>query len=355
MQLINFLVTKLFKRTIDLKNLNPDDVNEPIKNFDALWRELKQSQVDLIGSEKQLFWKKKYTQYRSQITSTTSNKELFKISSDLIKELNDGHSLLHAKFDEEILLSELPYLQKFKHGFYSYEMDKISEDNFFLKRINSTLVQNGFHPPKNDSVPHYHTVHSKSDKCGYLCFAMYKSQGEFIDRLISDYFHLDALIIDLRYNRGGSDNVAFKIAKRFITEKGTLYYKQERKKGQNKLSRLKAIKLNSTTKKPFTKKVILLTSDATASSLEVFLLSLKGLPNVTVIGDKTEGILSDIRYFSLPNSWLGMTSTCNFFSKELVCCEKIGLEPDHYYHLDNDDQENQDKLILKALELIETS
>lgn len=320
-----------------------------------LWNELKQSHVNLAGAEEQLSWKKNYLKYRAQVTSTTSNKVLFKICNDLINELNDGHTVLYAKFDEEIILSELPYLQKFKYGFYSYETDNIHADNFFLNRINSTLVQNGFHPPKSDSVLHYHTVHSKSDKYGYLCFAMYKPQGVFIDRMITEYMHLNALIIDLRYNRGGSDRVAYNIAKRFMTEKGLLYYKQERKRGQNKLSPLRAITLKSKSKNPFTKKVILLTSDATASSLEVFLLSLKGLTNVTVLGDKTEGILSDIRYFNLPNSWLVMNSTTNFFSNEKVCCEKVGLEPDLYYRTDNDDQEKTDRILLKALELLESN
>ncbi len=45
----------------------------------------------------------------------------------------------------------------------------------------------------------------------------------------------------------------------------------------------------------FTKPIIILTSDWSASATEIFVLAMKELPYVTVIGNRTEGILPTSR------------------------------------------------------------
>ncbi|MEL7221232.1 MAG: S41 family peptidase, partial [Bacteroidota bacterium] len=78
----------------------------------------------------------------------------------------------------------------------------------------------------------------------------------------------------------------------------------------------------------YTGPIVILTSDFTASAAEVFLLLVKDLPNVTIIGDNTEGIFSDMYEFKLPNKWQVSLSHQQYLSKDKMNYEGIGIAPD---------------------------
>jgi carboxyl-terminal processing protease len=54
---------------------------------------------------------------------------------------------------------------------------------------------------------------------------------------------------------------------------------------------------------PFAKQVVLITNDRTVSAADVFALMMSELPNVTIIGEPTNGSYSDIYSKKLPNGW----------------------------------------------------
>ena len=66
----------------------------------------------------------------------------------------------------------------------------------------------------------------------------------------------------------------------------------------------------------FVQSIVILTSDYTASAAEVFLLLMKDLPYVTIVGDHSEGIFSDVYEFKLPNKWEIGLSHQQFFSMD---------------------------------------
>ena len=95
----------------------------------------------------------------------------------------------------------------------------------------------------------------------------------------------------------------------------------------------------------------MLTSDWSASAAEVFLLAMKELPYVKVVGNRTEGIFSDMFEFKLPNVWIVSLSNMQFFSTEMVNYEGKEIEPD--FKILNYKKDKSDNLLLKAIELLD--
>ena len=111
---------------------------------------------------------------------------------------------------------------------------------------------------------------------------------------------LEGVIVDIRDNPGGEDEIAYEIANRFVEEERIGHYKRTKTgPGETDFSQLKPWRLKPH-RKPFTKPVVLICNDASSSAADVFALAMKQLPHVTLIGDPTKGIFSDMLEKKLP-------------------------------------------------------
>ena len=179
-----------------------------------------------------------------------------------------------------------------------------------------------------------------------------------LNKTLVAFQHKKGIIIDLRFNGGGWDRAAYKIASRFVSQKqmGHLQKKRikgTRIKGTNEYGKLKSFSVMPKGKNQFTKPIVILTSDFTASASEFFLLAMKDFPYVTIVGDTTEGIFSEMHEFQLPNKWDVSLSHQHFFSKEMINYEGIGIEPDIVVLNSREDLETDiDPVITKAIALL---
>jgi C-terminal processing protease CtpA/Prc len=73
---------------------------------------------------------------------------------------------------------------------------------------------------------------------------------------------------------------------------------------------------------------VLLTCDAVFSGGEVFALAIGQLPDVTILGDHTNGIFSYQLEKKLPNGWEYGLSYQKYFSADMVCYEGKGVPAD---------------------------
>jgi len=161
------------------------------------------------------------------------------------------------------------------------------------------------------------------------------------------------LIIDLRFNGGGSDRSAYQIAGRLTTKKRIGHFKKTRIKGKSTFTKLKTTYLKPTGKYQFENSIVILTSDFTASAAEVFLLAIKDLPNVTIIGDTTEGIFSERLEFKLPNKWDVSLSHQQFFSPDMINYEGKGITPKYKIVNSKEDINNKlDPVLAKSIEIL---
>ena len=73
--------------------------------------------------------------------------------------------------------------------------------------------------------------------------------------------------------------------------------------------------------------LFILTSELTASAAEIFVLSLLQHPRLTLIGEPTQGILSDTLERHLPNGWYLTLSNEIYRASDGQIYEDVGIPP----------------------------
>ena len=175
-----------------------------------------------------------------------------------------------------------------------------------------------------------------------------------LNRALRSFQNKEAIIIDLRFNGGGSDEIAYRLASRLRAAGDTLgHYVRTRIKGEEDFTANEYYSIKPRGRFRYSGPIVLLTSDFTASAAEVFVLLLQELPRVSLVGDTTEGIFSDMYEFRLPNGWEASLSHQQFFSRDFTNYEGIGLVPDvQVVNSRADLQERNDPVITKALQFL---
>lgn len=329
-------------------------VQKPAKNFEHLWRKFDKRYASF--EYKKVDWKMVYDQYRPLIGINTTNDSLFSVCNDMLSELKDGHvNLINHKRGKVIRQSDDAAPSALTTKFATTRETQPNVYQLF-ETTKATLVENSF---KQFKLSKSQLIrYSVSDDYGYLLISAmqgfkFGELGKFLDKALKEFVNKQGVIIDVRTNGGGMDLNSHKISGRFADKKRIAYYKHQRKKGKNTYRRLKTKYLRPSGKLQFTKPIIILTSDHTASAADVFALMMKELPYVTVIGDRTSGIFSDMYGFKLPNGWFATLSHQQYFSTEMKNLEGIGVQPDiKLLNEPMDIKNNVDPLILKALDLL---
>lgn len=121
-----------------------------------------------------------------------------------------------------------------------------------------------------------------------------------MDEAMADLRDTGGLIIDVRDNQGGYDSAGHVITRYFLDTERHLYSKQVRL--GNDRTPLDTYRL-APVDEPYLKPVVLLNSRNTASAAEVFGLMMRNLPHVTLMGEASQGELSDMLEKRLPNGW----------------------------------------------------
>ena len=108
------------------------------------------------------------------------------------------------------------------------------------------------------------------------------------------------VIVDVSLNIGGYDFVGLNIARRFAAERTVAF---NRRAGDDPTAKDFALFVEPTAGPSFHGPVYLLTSDLTVSAAEILTLSLRALPNVIHVGERTRGAFSTVLTKYLPNGW----------------------------------------------------
>lgn len=147
-----------------------------------------------------------------------------------------------------------------------------------------------------------------------------------LDQVLADIQYAEGLIIDIRTNNGGRDFLAMAIASRFVSTQ-TLAFSKQTREGSHRTA-LEDVFIGPRGDIQYLGPVALLTSNSTVSAAEVFTLMMRALPNVTVIGESTQGALSDALEKELPNGFTFSLANQFYFSPEGEWFEHIGIPAD---------------------------
>ncbi|MEM1219291.1 MAG: S41 family peptidase [Bacteroidota bacterium] len=327
----------------------------PIRNFEHLWNRFndRYANFELKGVD----WQQVYEEYRPMVTAETSPEELFDICCQMMQTLNDGHVSIDPRFKENDIECGPPY------DFYLFREFSTREDRLLYNQaIQTTLDREGFGEKiTKDLAGDTNFQYRLSDDWVYLRMdEMTESPalGKFsrtLDECLEAAQNSKGMILDFRLNGGGLDIVGYRLASRLIEPGQTVsHYERKRIKGTDEYTELKERTIEAKGKYPFTKPIVILTGDFTASAAEVFLLLVKDLPYVTLIGDPTEGIFSDMQFFRMPNGWWGTLSHQQYFDGSNTNYEGEGIPVDiNIRNTLEGAQKGEDEVILKALEVLQ--
>ncbi len=163
------------------------------------------------------------------------------------------------------------------------------------------------------------------------------------------------LIIDIRFNGGGHGKVSMDIASRFVNRELPVYSYKARL--GDSYTTPQTISIGPKGDFQFTDDIVLLTSPVTASAAESFVLCLKDLSYVTIVGENTRGIFSTELTHSLPNGATVVLSNEVYSDVEGTVFEAIGIGPDNEENRIpvfsyEDFSEEKDSGIERAIELL---
>ena len=308
--------------------------NTPQDNFEMLWKIIDEQYCFLEYKKEEygLDWDKIHAIYSERITQSMTSKELFEVLSDMLNELRDGH----------VNLSSAYATSQYRAWFDSYPRN-------FSDSIQSNYLKKDY---INTSGLTYQIF---ENNIGYIyCSSFSNGIGDGnLDQALKEMEDCDGLIIDVRDNGGGNLTTAKKLASRFTNEKILVgYIKHKTGPGHNEFSSPHPIYLEPSDGVRWQKKVAVLTNRRAFSATNDFVNSMKQLPSVTIVGDRTGGG-SGLPFSSeIPNGWLVRFSASPMFDPEMNQIE-FGIDPDKKVDMTSEDmQRGKDTIIETACDIL---
>ena len=307
--------------------------NTRMGNFNALWSTLDHHYCffDYKRENYGLDWNKVREKYRPMISEQMTNAQLFEVLSQMTYELKDGHVNLTAAHN----------VSRYGEWFDNYPMNQSdSLERIYLGRSEDYRMAAGLK---------YRVMKNNVGYVRCSTFEVLFGDGN-LQEVLRYLATCDRLIIDVRSNGGGLLTAAEKLASLFINEEtvgGYICHKTGA--GHNDFSSPEPIKLKPFVGLRWQKPVCVLTNRRTYSAANSFVMFVKGLPNVTIIGDRTGGGAGMPFSSELPNGWSIRFSACPMFNREMQQTE-MGIDPDVKVDITSDDyQRGVDTILEEAL------
>jgi carboxyl-terminal processing protease len=320
----------------------PDPENTPENNFEIFWKDFDnyyaQFQIRNIN------WDSVYTVTRTHITAATTDRELFGILSNLVLLLNDMHTTLYTPYGDVFWSSQARGI---------YPSSKLINP---CKYIACGATQNAIIESRM----------CKNNNIGYLNIYTFTGDGSMslfddryllIDDILKQFKDTKGLLIDVRWNGGGNSGNSELVASRFADQKRVYTrFKMKDGPGKNDFSEWKTRSISPNGSFQYTKPVVVLTSRATCSAAEDFVMAMQVLPQVTIVGDTTGGGIGNPIFRELPNGWTFRLSTKVGATADGHIVEGNGIPPDVPVTTTvADSLRGADRIIEKGIEILESA
>lgn len=296
---------------------------DPQLNFDFFWHNLEDwcALFPILN----LDWQAEYESASAQITTSTSQEELFAIMSIALGKFNDGHSILLNPETEELYRGDPEITGLW--GENAMELRSIIEQKYIVEDEFKVFLDKQFS---------YGTL---ANNIGYIminAFAFDEDSEQdnelyvnALDESINYLQNTDGLIIDIRGNNGGYDGYGRLLANRLTKEKLHVYSKQVRlQESYDAFSEPRKFFIEPEGLQYIDRPVVVLTSQASVSAADVFSMTVKEIDCVTSMGTNSYGVFSNVWTKELPNGWILGFSPERYVDKDGIDYEQKGIEPD---------------------------
>lgn len=308
--------------------------NDVYGNFDALWASVDQHYC--FFQYKNIDWNEVGQRYRAKLRPGMSSTALFDVCSDMLKELQDGHTNLISAWD----VSRYWIWEQYPKN---YDERIINEYylNFDYKQASSikyAIMSNNF---------------------GYMYYGDFTGaigDGN-LDNVLAYLASSDGLIIDVRNNGGGYLTNVEILVRRFLTETihaGAISHKTG--PGHDDFSEPYPYYIDPIpdTRIKYLKPIVILTNRSSFSATNNFVSIMKNLPNVRIVGDTTGGGSGLPFSYDMPNGWTVRMSASEITDSNGMVTE-FGVEPSQGCKVNMTEAEiaaGKDAILEKAFEVL---
>ena len=314
-------------------------------------------------------WAAQYAKYQPQVNENMSEDDSFKILTMMVIPLKDDHVSLESMNDSFSTGLPSKAVLEIANAFpQQNEFDDI--DAFFQSvflRFNTTIDSyldaesiKSIKAPSGVILAKSATI---NNTIGYIQInAMdgfvdgnqaddIKAVQTFMDKTMLKLQDTQGIIIDVRFNGGGYDSVSLAIANYFTDKKRQVLSKKVRYwAGETETVNASIEHANDS---PYLHPVVVIASQDSASAAESFLMIMKSLPQVTLIGERSNGVFSDVLSKVLPNGWDFTLSNEVFYDAQGINYEAVGVPPQQSVTVFSlsDIDDSKDKAIEKAMQM----
>jgi len=309
----------------------PEPANNPEALFDELWSTFNTDYA--CFDERNVNWQEQYDFFRPQVTNNTSDQDLLQIFKGLLATLNDAHVQLTTPLEEDIFFADSIYNLK------------IDDDLFDLDLIKSNYLDNNYLENGYGG-----NTYGKIGNLGYLHIKYIGDNLLSINEIFDDFSSVDGLIIDLRHNFGGNFTYAFSEFGRF-TNQERFVFRSKTKSGPGSDDYTEWYNWSIFPDgEYYDKPIVLITDRYTGSAADRTTMAFKVLPNVTHVGDTTNGNYGTKIGKELINGWYYTIVTQKIEFMDGQSYEGIGMAPDFYIKNTLSEMANgQDKTLEEAI------
>jgi hypothetical protein len=308
---------------------NPVTKTEAERAFDEVWEAFDREYAN-FGLLPELDWKKHGAEHKKRLARVKSRFELGAVLADMLAALEDLHVWVQAGEDWLPGYARVRPLNGSWKGSLAVAGGELTDTK---KDLVWTRARTG---------AGYLNVHSLGDP---------GLPPEF-DEALEALADAPELVLDLRFNGGGDETLAQKIAGRFTAER-RLYSKNRYRSGP-KHDDLGAVLERTFEPRgpwPYEKPVIVLQGERTMSSAESFVLMLAQCPNVTTMGSRTAGSSANPRRLELTGGIVVNLPRWHDMDPEGRPIEHAGVKPDVELAFPAEEyREDHDPLLAAALE-----
>ena len=363
---INFRrLNKLPESCLDTRLITKATPNNIFKHF---WNNF--NDYYAFFDKRQVNWAVQHAKFKPQVDENMSDEDLFNLLSSMINPIKDAHITLESQND--LFTPEQPkkfFLEIQKAFSQQNEFDDLNEfgqwafqsyfsiiDSYLdAKSIKLFNSPSGYMRLKSATINHsigYIKIDAMDDFVDGSEADNVKAVRTFMDEIMTSLQDMQGIIIDVRFNGGGYDSVAVAIASYFTDEKKRVLSKKVRYWAGETETVYATIK--PANESPYLHPVVIIANQDSASAAESFLLTMKSLSQVTLIGENSQGIFSDKLEKTLPNGWNFTLSNEVFYDSEGINYEGVGVPPDEKVAVFSigDIKASKDKAIERAMQIL---
>ncbi|MGK5547996.1 S41 family peptidase [Streptomyces sp. URMC 127] len=339
---------------------------DPRVVFDTFWQTYAENYP--FFAARHVDWNAVRDRYRPKVTAGTGEAELFRILSDMIRPLYDGHTgLVDPQRPAEYL-------------FTGHRQDTVVPGETARKRIDEAVaasVAKAGAAGQRSWAGGRITYAELPGRTGFLRITSFLNYGEgdgyeadkaALRTALDEVFTtarttgpdaLRGLVLDLRLNGGGSDRLALDVAERLTARPYTAYLKHARNDAADprKFTPAEPVRVTPHDGPVYTGPLTVLTGRLTMSAGETLTQALlqRG-PKPALVGENTQGLFSDRLMRKLPNGWLFWLPNEEFLSARdgRTTYDGAGIPPEFRTSVfaEEDLTARRDPALKKALELL---